>query len=101
MHSLICSGTAWGPAWTRLLSRVFMAGLALLCLAQVAAAQSPPAEASTGLQAAESFFRSPDIREARLSPSGKDALMARYGTRSAQQEADALVAVWNVVLIAG
>ena len=71
MHSLICSGTAWGPAWTRLLSRVFMAGLALLCLAQVAAAQSPPAEASTGLQAAESFFRSPDIREARLSPSGK------------------------------
>lgn len=37
----------------------------------------------------------------RLPPAGKEALLARYGARSAQQEPDALVAVWNIVLRAG
>ncbi|MBI5258571.1 MAG: protocatechuate 3,4-dioxygenase [Burkholderiales bacterium] len=37
----------------------------------------------------------------RLSPAGKEGLLARYGTPSAQHEPNALVAVWNIVLIAG
>ena len=37
----------------------------------------------------------------RLSPTGRDGLLARYGTRLAQHEADALVAEWNIVLRAG
>lgn len=37
----------------------------------------------------------------RLSPGGKDGLLARHGTRTAQHEPDALVAVWNIVLMAG
>ncbi len=37
----------------------------------------------------------------RLSAAGKEALLARYGARSAQHEPDALVAVWNIVLRAG
>ena len=32
---------------------------------------------------------------------GKDGLLARYGVPSGQQEVKALVAVWNIVLIAG
>ncbi len=37
----------------------------------------------------------------RLSPGGKDGLLARYGARSAEHEPNALVAEWNIVLIAG
>lgn len=37
----------------------------------------------------------------RLSAPGKDALLARYGARSAEHEPNALVAVWNIVLRAG
>jgi protocatechuate 3,4-dioxygenase, beta subunit len=37
----------------------------------------------------------------RLPPAGKEALVARYGTRSAEHEQGALVAVWNIVLRAG
>lgn len=37
----------------------------------------------------------------RLSPGGKEGLLARYGARSAEHEANALVAVWNIVLMAG
>jgi protocatechuate 3,4-dioxygenase beta subunit len=37
----------------------------------------------------------------RLSAAGKEALVARYGTRSAEHEPDALVAVWDIVLRAG
>ncbi len=37
----------------------------------------------------------------RLSAGGKAGLQARYGERSAAHEPDALVAVWNILLIAG
>lgn len=37
----------------------------------------------------------------RLSPDGKEGLLARYGAPSAQHEPGALVAVWNIVLRAG
>lgn len=37
----------------------------------------------------------------RLSPGGKEGLLARYGERSALHESSALVAVWNIVLLAG
>jgi protocatechuate 3,4-dioxygenase beta subunit len=42
-----------------------------------------------------------DIFFQRASASGKDGLLARYGAPSGQQEPNALVAVWNIVLIAG
>ena len=37
----------------------------------------------------------------RLSAAARDGLLARYGTRLAQHEPDALVAEWNIVLRAG
>lgn len=37
----------------------------------------------------------------RLSPAGKEGLLARYAARSAQHEPNALVAVWNIVLRTG
>jgi protocatechuate 3,4-dioxygenase beta subunit len=37
----------------------------------------------------------------RLSPGGRDGLLARYGARSTEHEPNALVAVWNIVLMAG
>ncbi|MBL8341180.1 MAG: intradiol ring-cleavage dioxygenase [Rubrivivax sp.] len=37
----------------------------------------------------------------RLSPTGKEGLLARYNASPAQQEPGALVAVWNIVLMAG
>ena len=37
----------------------------------------------------------------RLSPAGREGLLARYSTQSAPPEPGALAAVWNIVLIAG
>lgn len=37
----------------------------------------------------------------RLSPGGRDGLLARYGARSDEHEPNALIAVWNIVLMAG
>jgi protocatechuate 3,4-dioxygenase beta subunit len=46
------------------------------------------------LNAKDRFFE-------RMSAGAKESVLARYGARSAPHEADALVAVWNIVLLAG